>query len=813
MKKTRLEVVGKARRRVDGRAKVMGALRFADDLSAPRMLHCKLLRSPHPHALVEAIDTRKAEEHPGVHLVLSKKDFPVPFGIMPVSIDEFPLTDHARHVGDPVAAVIAVDEQTADQALGLIQVRYSPLKTISDPEEALNNPEPRIHDYGERGNIHRNQSYEFGDVDEALAKSDHVFEDVFFYQGNTHLPMEEQATLAQVEGDGKLLVSTSTQNPHYLHRQLARVLQIPAAKIRVVATPNGGGFGGKCDPANHEMVVAKAALMLGRPVKICLTREEVFYQHRGRHPVLMKMRTGVTKDGKLTGMHLQTLLDGGGYGSHGPASTFYTGVLTPVTYELPRFKFEACRTFTNKPACGPKRGHGTPQPRFGQEVQLDKIAEKLKMDPAELRLGIVNKPDSLTANWLRVGTIGLAQCIQEVVSRSNWKNRYKKQPHGKGLGLACSTYMCGAGLPIYWNKLPQAGVQLLVDRSGQVTAFCGATEIGQGSDDVLATIVAEVLGIDTGIVRCVTADTGMTPVDLGSYSSRVTLMMGNAAMEAAEKVRLQLAEAAAEQLEVLPTELVFSNGNVFHPGSSKSMSFLEAIQFAEAKFGTLGSVGSYTPPKPPGKYKGAGVGPSPAYSFSACVVEAEVDPKTGWIHVPKIWIAHDIGRTLNPVLANGQVIGGVYMGLSEALMEEQAFRRLPEKLSQALVHRMPSMLEYKSLTVLDMPEVDVALIEDPDPNCPFGAKEVGQGPLLPVMPALANAVYDAVGVRIDEIPVTPDKVLKALELKNSGKAPRVGPEHFPSVPYPEPVFVATPQEGGDGKETKQEKKRAAAAVV
>jgi 4-hydroxybenzoyl-CoA reductase alpha subunit len=813
MKKTRLEVVGKARRRVDGRAKVMGALRFADDLSAPRMLHCKLLRSPHPHALVEAIDTRKAEEHPGVHLVLSKKDFPVPFGIMPVSIDEFPLTDHARHVGDPVAAVIAVDEQTADQALGLIQVRYSPLKTISDPEEALNNPEPRIHDYGERGNIHRNQSYEFGDVDEALAKSDHVFEDVFFYQGNTHLPMEEQATLAQVEGDGKLLVSTSTQNPHYLHRQLARVLQIPAAKIRVVATPNGGGFGGKCDPANHEMVVAKAALMLGRPVKICLTREEVFYQHRGRHPVLMKMRTGVTKDGKLTGMHLQTLLDGGGYGSHGPASTFYTGVLTPVTYELPRFKFEACRTFTNKPACGPKRGHGTPQPRFGQEVQLDKIAEKLKMDPAELRLGIVNKPDSLTANWLRVGTIGLAQCIQEVVSRSNWKNRYKKQPHGKGLGLACSTYMCGAGLPIYWNKLPQAGVQLLVDRSGQVTAFCGATEIGQGSDDVLATIVAEVLGIDTGIVRCVTADTGMTPVDLGSYSSRVTLMMGNAAMEAAEKVRLQLAEAAAEQLEVLPTELVFSNGNVFHPGSSKSMSFLEAIQFAEAKFGTLGSVGSYTPPKPPGKYKGAGVGPSPAYSFSACVVEAEVDPKTGWIHVPKIWIAHDIGRTLNPVLANGQVIGGVYMGLSEALMEEQAFRRLPEKLSQALVHRMPSMLEYKSLTALDMPEVDVALIEDPDPNCPFGAKEVGQGPLLPVMPALANAVYDAVGVRIDEIPVTPDKVLKALELKNSGKAPRVGPEHFPSVPYPEPVFVATPQEGGDGKETKQEKKRAAATVV
>jgi 4-hydroxybenzoyl-CoA reductase alpha subunit len=811
--KQRFEVVGKPRRRVDGRAKVTGQLRFADDLSLPRMLHCKLLRSPHPHALVEDIVVEKAARVPGVHLVLTGRDFPVPFGIMPVAVDEYPLTQHARHVGDPVAAVIAVDEQTADAALGSIEVRYRPLKTISDPVEALQSPEPRIHDYGERGNIHRNLSYEFGDVDEALATSDHVFEDLFFYQGNTHLPMEQQATLATVEGDGKLLVTTSTQNPHYLHRQLARVLQIPEARIRVVASPNGGGFGGKCDPANHEMVVAKAALMLGRPVKIGLTREEVFYQHRGRHPVLIRMRTGVTKDGKLTAMHLQTLLDGGGYGSHGPASTFYTGVLTPVTYELPRFKFEACRTFTNKPACGPKRGHGTPQPRFGQEVQLDKIAEKLGLDPAELRLGIATKPNTLTASWLPIGSTGLVQCINEVVARSDWKNRFRKMPEGKGLGLACSTYLCGAGLPIYWNKLPHSGVQLLLDRSGQVTVFCGATELGQGSDDVLATIVAEELGIDTGLVRCVTGDTGITPVDLGSYSSRVTIMMGNAALQAAGRVKAQLAEAVAEKLEVLPDRLLFAGGRVFHPGNADGMSFREAVEIAEGRFGTLGAVGSYAPPRPPGRYKGAGVGPSPSYSFSACVVEVEVDPKTGWIEVPRIWIAHDIGRALNPVLARGQVIGGVYMGLSEALMEEQAFRRLPEKLSHALVHRMPSMLEYKSLTALDMPEVDVALIEDPDPNGPFGAKEVGQGPLLPVMPALANAIYDAVGVRIDEIPVTPDKVLRALELKRAGKDPRVGPDRFPSVPYPEPVYVVPPGEGGDGKESPREAKRAAPAVV
>jgi len=812
LEKQRFDTIGKPRRRVDGRAKATGQLRFADDLVLPRMLHCKLLRSPHPHAVIESIEVSRAEQHPGVHLVLTGAQFPIPYGIMPVAQDEHALArDRVRFVGDPVAAVIATDEQTAGEALELIGVKYRPLATVSSPEEALANPEPRIHDYGEQGNIHRNQSYEFGDVDEALAKSDHVFEDLFFYEGNTHLPMEQQASVASIEGDGRLLIQTSTQNPHYLHRQLARVLQMPAAHIRVIATPNGGGFGGKCDPGNHEFVVCKAALMLGRPVKICLTREEVFYQHRGRHPVLMKFRTGVTKDGRLTAMHLQTLLDGGAYGSHGPASTFYTGVLTPVTYELPRFKFEACRTFTNKPACGPKRGHGTPQPRFGQEVQLDKIADKLGLDPAALRLQMVTKPDSLTASWLRIGSTGLAECIRKVVEMSDWRDKHRKLPPGRGVGLACSSYMCGAGVSIYWNKLPHSGVQLLLDRSGQVTVYCGATELGQGSDDVLAAIISEALGIDPGFVRCVTGDTGITPIDLGSYSSRVTIMMGNAALQAAGRVREQLAAAAAEQLDTLPDRVRFSQGRVFAAGDpGKTMSFVEAVALAEAKFGTLGAVGSYSPPKAPGRYKGAGVGPSPAYSFSACVIETEVDPATGWVTVPKIWIAHDIGRALNPVLARGQVIGGVYMGLGEALMEEQVFRRLPAKLSGALVHRTPSMLEYKSLTSLDMPEVEVALVEEPDPNCPYGAKEVGQGPLLPVMPALANAIFDAVGVRIDEVPITPDKVLRALHKKAKGEAPRVGPESFPAVPYPAPMFVLPPSEGGDGNETKREPREKAA---
>ena len=796
-----MKVIGKPRRRVDGRAKVTGHTRFADDIVLPRMLHMRLLRSPHPHALIEEVRTEKARAHPGVHLVLTGRDFPVSFGILPVTQDEYPLApEHVRYVGDPVAAVIAKDEQTAAEALGLIEVSYKALPTIGSPEEALRMPEPRIHAYSELGNIHRLQAFEFGDVEESLRKADHVFEDLFFYEGNTHLPIEQHAAVATLDGEGKLTLWSSTQVPHYVHKALARALQLPAANIRVIATPNGGGFGGKCDVCNHELVVAKAAMVLGRPVKICLNREEVFYMHRGRHPVLMKFRTGVTKDGKLTGMHLQTLVDGGGYGSYGVASTFYTGALQTVTYELPRYKFEAARVFTNKPPCGPKRGHGTPQPRFGQEIQLDKIAEKLGRDPAELRLSMIVKPDSLTANWLKVGSVGLAQCIEALVERSDWKSRYRKLPFGRGLGLACGSYLCGAGLPIYWNKMPQSGVQILLDRSGQVTVFCGATEIGQGSDDVLVAIVAEVLGIDPFSVRCITGDTGITPVDLGSYSSRVTVMMGNAAIQAAQKLKDMIAVAAAEQLEAVPDKLSFSNGRVAF--GDKALTFAEAAGFAEEKFGTLGAVGSYKPPRAPGRFKGAGVGPSPAYSYSACVVEVEVDPKTGWITVPKIWVAHDIGCTINPVLARGQVEGSVYMGLSEALMEEQVFRRLPSKLSHALVHKIPSLLEYKSLTSLDMPELDTVLVEDPDPNCPFGAKEVGQGPLLPVMPAVANAVYDAVGVRIDEIPITPDKVLLALERKAKGEPARVGPTAFPTVPYPQPVEVAPPWEGGDGNAKK-----------
>ncbi|HVZ21497.1 MAG TPA: molybdopterin cofactor-binding domain-containing protein, partial [Vicinamibacterales bacterium] len=671
-------IVGQPRRRVDARAKVTGHTQFADDIVLPRMLHCRLLRSTEPHARIVRVDTSRAAAADGVHLVLTGDAFPIAYGIMPVSHDEHALCrDVVRFVGDPVAAVIARDEASAAHAVDLLDVEYEPLRVFASPEDSLTYDEPRIHDYGDRGNVHKAVALQFGDVDEALDGADHVFDDVFFFEGNTHLALEQHATVALKDGDGKLVVYSSTQTPHYLHRALAKTLAMPAAHIRVIATPNGGGFGGKSDPFNHEIVVAKAALMLDRPVKICLSREEVFYCHRGRHPVLMRFRTGVTKEGRIAGMDLQTLLDGGAYGSYGVASTFYTGALQTVTYDIPRYRFRGCRVFTNKPPCGPKRGHGTPQARFGQEVQLDKIADRLAIDPAELRLRMVLAPNTVTANYLRVGTIALAECIHRVVDRSEWRTKFRQLPHGRGVGLACSSYLSGAGLPINWNDLPHTGVQLKLDRSGGVTVFCGAAEIGQGSTDVLVAIVAEVLGVDPFDVRPVTGDTDLTPVDLGSYSSRVTLMMGNAAIQAAERARELLATAVGARLDVPADRLVFADGRVFDAENpATGVTFQEAVCIAEARFGTLGTTGSYTPPKPAARFKGGGVGPSPAYSYTAAVVEVDVDPETGWITVPRVWIAHDVGRAVNPTLVRGQVEGSVYMGLGEALMEEQVFRRL-----------------------------------------------------------------------------------------------------------------------------------------
>jgi 4-hydroxybenzoyl-CoA reductase subunit alpha len=771
-----LSVVGQPLVKVDAAAKVTGQTLFADDLVLPRMAFARLLRSPHPHARIRSLDVSRAAAHPGVLATLVGSELPIPFGILPVSQDEHALClDKVRFVGDPVAAVAAVDEEAAEEALALIEVDYEVLPSVMSIEEALAQEEVRIHDYGPHGNVHKEVSFDFGDVEEGFAQADHVREDTFFFEGNTHLPLEQHAAVASHGPDGKLTLWSSTQTPHYVHRALAKVLELPPAHIRVIACPNGGGFGGKSDPFSHELVVAKLSMKTGRPVKVTLTREEVFYCHRGRHPVKMWIRTGLTREGRILAMHFRSILDGGAYGSYGVASLYYTGALQTVTYRIDRYKFEGLRVFTNKPPCGPKRGHGTPQPRFALECHIDKFCADLGLDPARWRLDHAVAPGTITANQMQVRTTGLRDCLGRVLQSSGYADRRTRLGAGRGLGIAGSAYISGAGLPIYWNAMPHSGVQIKIDRGGGVTVFCGSTDIGQGSDSVLAYVVAEELGIDPKDIRVVTGDTDLTPVDLGSYSSRVTLMTGNAAIEAARKLRALVLGSAALKLEVPVARLRAAAGRIWdadHP--ARALRFAEAVVLAEAAHGTLGSVGSYTPPRSVARWKGAGVGPTPTYSYSAAAVEVSVDVETGIIRVDKVWIAHDVGRSINPLLVIGQIEGSVYMGLGEALMEEQVFRRGR--------HKIPSMLDYKSPTTLDMPPVESILVETLDPEGPYGAKECGQGPLLPVIPALANAVYDAVGVRIDEVPITPEKIMAAL----SGRYRR---PLMPVVRYPETVRV------------------------
>ncbi|MBI2219285.1 MAG: molybdopterin-dependent oxidoreductase [Candidatus Rokubacteria bacterium] len=790
MNKERFAVVGQPLPKIDAWSKVTGQTRYADDLVLPRMAFGRLLRSPHSHAWIRRIDTTRARALPGVYAVITGADLPpVKFGILPVSQDEEALCrEKVRLVGDPVAAVAAVDEETAERASELIDVEYETLPPLMSIHDSLAHPEVRIHEYGDGPNIHKLVALQFGDVDAAFAKADLVREDVFYFEGNTHLPMEQHAAVAAWGPDGKLTLWSSTQTPHYVHRLLTKILDVPGAHLRVIATPVGGGFGGKLDPFAHEIAACRLSQITGRPVKIALTREEVFYVHRGRHPVLMWLKTGFTRDGDITGSHIRTWLDGGAYGSYGVASTFYTGVINPVTYKMPVYKFEGARIFTNKPPCGPKRGHGTPQPRFALECQLDKAAEQLGLDPADMRRRIAVEPFTKTANHLTVTTTGLVECIDKVVESSGWRDkreRFGARSAGarkKGIGIAASAYMTGAGTAIYWNSMPHSGVVVRADRSGGVSVLCGATDIGQGSDSILAYLVAEGLGIDPKDIRVHASDTDLTPVDLGSYSSRVTLMCGMAAIQAANRLRTAIFEAVAKKLEVPPGALAARDRKVGVPDDwDKAVPFAQAVELGEAMHGVLAFAGSYAPPKRAGKYKGGGVGPSPCYSYSAAVVELTVDEETGEIHLDDIWIGHDVGRALNPLLVEGQVEGSVYMGIGEALMEEQVFRKG--------LHKTPSMLDYKSPTTLEIPDIRTYLVETDDPEGPFGAKEAGQGPLLPVIPAIANAVYHAVGVRIDEVPITPDKVLRGLELKRQSKPARIGPDRLPVMQWKEPLVV------------------------
>src|SRR5213595_3721952 len=808
-------IIGKPIAMVDAAGKTTGAGKYTDDLCLPGMLVGKILHSPYPHARVKGIDTARAEKLEGVVAVAIGTDAPNPYGILPVGHDEHALAvDKVRYVGDNVACVAAVDEATAEQALELIDVEYEVLPAYFDPEESMKAETDLIHD-NKPHNIEKDYHHVFGDPEKGLAEADNVAEARFIANEVTHAAMEPHSTLAAFEIDsqtgemGRLTVWSSTQVPYYLQHKLSLVLEMPMSQIRVIKPLVGGGFGGKSEVIPLEIIAAIAARKSQAPVKITYTREEVFWAHRGRPRTIIDLKTGVKNDGRITAVKARVVQDGGGYCSYGVVTILYSGALLGALYDIPNIQYDGYRVLTNKPACGAMRGHGTVNVRFAFESQLDELAAKLSIDPAEIRRRNLLQPPCVTINGLRVQSYGLPECIEKVVARSGWNVRMGKLPRGRGLGIACSHYVSGAANSIIRSDMPHSTVNIKIDRDGGVVVYTGAAEIGQGSDTMTAQIAAEALGCSLSRVKVVAADTDLTPIDIGSYSSRVTFMAGNATLRAAEEVKKQIASAAARKMGCAPEQLIFRDDTVYrkdagveaglHPaergeapsphgqasvsgrvegqilrgslqqkrkdeGPKDSMTFEEAVVAAIDFHGALSGSGSYAPPAEArgGKHKGAGVGPSPAYSYAAQVAEVSVDSETGQVTVHKVWAAHDCGRALNPVSVDGQVIGSVWMGLGQALQEEMVWK------DGLLINT--GLLEYRSPSSVESPEVECIIVESIDPEGPFGAKECSEGSLAATIPAIANAIYDAVGVRLRESPFTPERVLAALRAKRNARS-------------------------------------------
>src|SRR5690349_8559490 len=569
-------VIGKPTAMVDAAEKTTGSGKYTDDLSVSGMLVGKILHSPYPHARIKSIDTSEAAILDGVVAVAVGKDAPKTYGILPVGHDEYPLAlDKVRYVGDNVACVVATSEAIAERALELIEVGYEVLPAYFDPEESMKGQADLIHDH-KPNNIEKDYHHVFGDPERGFAEADQLAEARFISNEVTHAAMEPHSTLASFEIDphtgkpGRLTVWSSTQVPYYLQHKLSLVLDMPMSQIRVIKPLVGGGFGGKSEVIPIELITAIAARKARRPVKITYTREEVFWAHRGRPRTIVDLKTGVKNDGRITAVEARVVQDGDAYCSYGVVTILYSGALLGALYDIPNIQYAGYRVLTNRPACGAMRGHGTVNVRFAFESQLDEIAAKLRIDPAEIRRRNLLQPPCITVNGLRVQSYGLPECIEKVVDGSDWSNRKGKVRNGRGLGIACSHYVSGAANSIIRSDMPHSTVNIKIDRDGGVVVYTGASEIGQGSDTMTAQIAAEVLGCSLSRVKVIAADTDLTPIDIGSYSSRVTFMAGNATLRAAEQVKKQIAAAAAKKMNCAEKELVFGDDQIMRNGAAST---------------------------------------------------------------------------------------------------------------------------------------------------------------------------------------------------------------------------------------------------
>lgn len=770
-----LDYVGKRVLRKDGPIKVTGQAKYTVDIRPSGLLSGRILRSPHPHARIVNIDTSRALQLAGVRAVITAKDTPgIKHGFVETPrypADQWPLAvERVRYVGEEIAAVAAVDSHVAAEALSLIRVDYEPLPAVFEPEEAMGTDAPEIHPRHPKitnpfSNIAGKTESGWGDVAEGFARSDYVREDRFQSHLRTHGYLEPQVTVADVESSGKLNVWTSSQGPFIKRAKLARTLGLPQSAVRIHQAYVGGAFGGKIDLFSHEFCAALLSLKSGRPVKIEASRDEIFSAYRHGQPLIVELKTGVKKDGTLLAQQIRVINNCGAYRGSGAVVIFLSWGFVMLPYRLPNLKYEGFAVYTNNPVRAPQRGHGAPQIRFAVDSQLDMIAEELGMDPIGIRLNNARQSGEVLPNGDNVHNCGLSQCIQKAADHTGFQRKYgckrstagPTDPIRRGIGIGVSSYFSGS--LIYPNS---SSVVVKMNDDGSATLLTGALDIGQGAETILCQIVAEELKIPVDEIEVIAADTETTPVDIGSWISGNAYVTGNAARVAATEVRKKLLELAAEELEANPEDLVFENKSVYVAGSPDRRLSYEQLIFAgirkrrgdpligEGHWRTMRDV-PFHPSLATTKGRW-----SENYAFDAQVAEVEVDTETGIVRLLRAVTAHDCGFPINPLLVEGQIDGQVSMALGHAFMEEvrmESGRTLN-----------PSFLEYRMPTIHQVAvseHIDV-ITESYQKDRPFRTKEVGEGYVSAILAAIANAIYDAVGVRLFETPFTPEKILKGL---------------------------------------------------
>lgn len=753
-------VVGKRVKNKDAVAKVTGKAVFTADIKLKGMLFGRVLRSKVAHAKILNIDVSKALELKGVKAVVTCADTPlIKYSIHPLMADKLAFEDmKVRHVGDEIAAVAAVDEETAAKAISLIKVDLEELEGVFDPVEAMKDGAPQLHDHVEN-NISKQFVMDCGDVEQGFTQSDFVMEKTFTTQAQAHCSIETHVCVADYIPDGQVTVWVNTQAPHPLKHRISQVLSIPPERIRVIPPFIGGAFGGKIDLDTTHVACVLLSRKTGRPVKIVNTREDQFTATRIRHPTICTLKFGFNRDGTIVAKQAKAIIDNGAYNSHGPSVMGYHNVMFSSLYRVNNIFYEGSLVYTNKNYGGACRGYGDPQATFAQETMLDMIAEKLEMDPIELRLKNANRPDEKTANAVQITSCGLSETLEAAKKASNWSEKMRAKKKYRGLGVASMIYTGGGSRGSGFNY---SGATIKMDSAGTIFLHTGATDIGQGSNTTLTMIAAETLGMEPEQIRLIASDTDATLPCMGTFGSRVTFCAGNAVAQASQALRKKILAQAAKILAVPVDQLTLKDRSVFvSEEADKTASFAQigAVSYARNQEVLNGS-GYYDGPEvdPDFDPKSYYAYPGPAMTFATHLAEVEVDPETGKVELINFYAAHDSGKIINPLMAEGQIEGGAVMGFGWALTED--FKLDKGKMLN------PNFHDYKIFSIKDIPDITPILVETTDPNGPFGAKGLGECAMVPTAPAILNAIYDAVGIRICDMPATSEKVynhLKSLE--------------------------------------------------